>query len=170
VRIRPYAEGDAPDCHEVMYQAVHRGAAATYSAEERAAWAPPGPMPPDWPDRLARQITRVAIRDARLGGFLTLGRDGHLDLFYVLPEEMGRGTAAQLYEAAEEAARGLGLAWMTTGASWLARSFLLRRGWQHVARQSVIRAGVPLTNFRMEKCIAPSAVPVRGASHPAPGA
>lgn len=157
--IRICAEGDVADCYEVFWRAVHEGAVSAYSEEERQAWAPDTRMPADWPDRLLRHLTFVAIRDARLRGFMTLGRDGHLDLAYVLPEERGRGTAAKLHEAVEDAARDLGLGWLTTDASLLALPFLLRRGWRRVARQSVIRAGVPLTSFRMEKRLDAAAAP-----------
>ncbi len=162
MRIRAYGPPDAEACYRVFHRAVHEGAARAYSAEERAAWAPEAAMPPGWDERLAAHSTWVALRDVAVCGFLTLGRDGHIDLFYVLPGERGQDTAARLYEAAETAARALGLCWLTTEASLLARPFLERRGWISEARQSVIRGGVALTNFRMAKCLAAPVTPPEG--------
>lgn len=159
MRLRAYAPRDAEACYHVFRRAVHEGAASAYSAGERAAWAPDAAMPPDWGARLDRHPTLVALRRGAVRGFLTLGRDGHLDLLYVLPEERGRGTAARLYAAAEARARAQGLGWLATEASLLARPFLERRGWVCEARQSVIRAGVALTCFRMAKCLVPPVTP-----------
>ncbi|MDT8345626.1 MAG: GNAT family N-acetyltransferase, partial [Thermohalobaculum sp.] len=151
LRIRAFAPGDAADCHRVFWRAVHEGAVAAYSTAERAAWAPDPDPPPDWGSRLGDGITLVAIRKAAIRGFMTLGHDGHLDLAYVLPEERGQGTADALLAALEAAARARGLHWLTTEASLVARPFLERHGWCGASRQSVIRNGVALTNFRMHK-------------------
>lgn len=132
---------------------MHEGAVAAYTAKERAAWAPDPAPPPDWGARLGGQVTRVAIRKAAIRGFMTLGHDGHLDLAYVLPEERGQGTADALLAALEEVARARGMRWLTTEASLVARPFFERHGWQGGLRQSVIRNGVALTNFRMHKAL-----------------
>ncbi|PWE34330.1 GNAT family N-acetyltransferase [Maritimibacter sp. 55A14] len=155
MRLRRYRPADAAPAYALFRRAVHKGAAAAYSAEERRAWAPDREMPADWPARLGAHITWLAFHRHRLAGFMTLARDGHLDLAYVAPEAMGRGVADALYARLEAEARARGLPVLDTAASHLARSFFLRHGWQVAARQSVIRNGVALTNFRMEKCLAP---------------
>lgn len=156
VVIRPYAPVDARGCHATFQAAVHRGAARHYDAAARAAWAPPGPMPDDWPAQLGDQMTWVAEDGGRIAGFLTLGRDGHLDLFYVAPDWMGRGLAAPLHDQALATARAMGLTMLSTEASHLARAFLLRHGWVTEARQSVIRHSTAITNFRMSRRIEPA--------------
>ncbi|MFA5581762.1 MAG: GNAT family N-acetyltransferase [Paracoccaceae bacterium] len=156
VVIRPYAPADAYGCHATFQAAVHIGAARHYDAAARMAWAPPGPMPADWPDQLGDQMTWVAEAGGRIAGFLTLGRDGHLDLFYVAPRWMGRGVAGRLHDQALCAARTMGIAMLSTEASHLARAFLLRNGWHSDARQSVIRHSTAITNFRMSRRIDPA--------------
>jgi len=150
VTVRPYRATDAPACFAIFTAAVHRGAQAFYSAEERAAWAPLKDMPQDWPDRLAQPVTLIAAVGGAPAGFMSLGRDGHIDLAYVTPEVMGRGVAAALYDALLGEARALGMTLLETEASHLARRFFEKHGWQVTARQSVIRRGVAITNFRME--------------------
>ncbi len=150
ITVRRFHLHDARPCREVFYEAVHQGAAAHYSKEQRQAWAPSRDMPPLWPDRLADQITYVGHGAEGIEGFFTLNHDGHLDLAFVRARQMGRGLAGRLYDAcfADPAARDLTGAY--TEASHLSRPFFLRRGWRVIARQEIERFGVYLTNFRMD--------------------
>lgn len=150
VTLRPAQPGDGPALAQVFHDAVRTGAARHYSEAERAAWSPTAERGPDWEDRLLRGHTHVALVRRCPVGFATLGSDGHLDLFYVTPAHMGCGTADRLHDAVLSTARELGLTVLSTEASHLARSFLSRRDWHTLARQSVIRRGVAITNFRME--------------------
>jgi len=151
LRIRPARVGDGPACRAVFQDAVHNGTIRAYSAEERAAWAPHSDVPARWEMRLLAGVTVVAERRGSVIGFMTLGTDGHLDLAYVAAEWAGRGVGGLLHEAVLEAAAARGLAHLSTEASLIARPFFARRGWREIARQSVIRNGVALTNFRMER-------------------
>lgn len=148
-RIRPARASDAPACWRVFYRAVHEGTGRFYSETEQQAWMPTDQMPDTFVPRLMDHITFVATGLRGVQGFMTMGRDGHIDLAYVLPQVMGRGVAAKLYDRLVQEARALGLPHMDTEASFLARRFFEKRGWQVDARQSVIRNGVAITNFRM---------------------
>lgn len=151
--LRRYRDGDADGCAAVFERAVHEGAARHYTAEQRAAWAPPGPRPREaalrFADRLARQITWVAVRGTDIAGFMSLRPDGYVDFTYVAPEEMGSGLAGRLYERILGEARALGLTRLTSEASHLARPFFARHGWRIDAPQEVERLGVKIPNFRM---------------------
>lgn len=155
IRLRRYAPGDAQALFEVFYRAVHEGAAAHYTPEERHAWAPEPRHGPNWPDRLSRQITLIAETGRTSGpqGFMTLGRDGYLDFAYVLPEQRGQGISDALHDRMLTEARALGLSRLETEASHLARRFFLKCGWHVTAAQSVERRGVAIANFRMERQI-----------------
>ncbi|TCP42970.1 GNAT family N-acetyltransferase [Rhodovulum marinum] len=146
-RARP---GDGAAAHAVFFAAVHGGTAAAYGPEERAAWAPSATPAPGWEERLLACTTILAEERGRVIGFMALAGDGHVDLAYVAPDRMGRGVGAALHGAIVEAARAAGLDLLTTEASLIARPFFARHGWRQTARQSVIRNGVALTNFRME--------------------
>ncbi|WP_212523630.1 GNAT family N-acetyltransferase [Actibacterium sp. MT2.3-13A] len=153
VRLRPARPGDGPALAALLFEAVHAGAARHYSAEERRAWAPTPQPPAGWEPRLLEALTTVAVIGRRPAGFTSLGEDGFLDLLYVAPRWMGRGVADRLHAALIETARRRAMPVLSTEASHLARSFLSRRGWRTTARQSVIRDGVALTNFRMERTL-----------------
>jgi len=151
IRLRAARPGDGPALGAILHAAVHEGAARHYSAEERRAWAPAPEPPADWERRLLATHTTVAQIRGQPVGFTSLGPDGFLDLFYVAPRWMGRGVADRLHAGLLETAHARSMPLLWTEASHLARSFLSRHGWRTTARQSVIRNGVALTNFRMER-------------------
>ncbi|QDY69423.1 GNAT family N-acetyltransferase [Qingshengfaniella alkalisoli] len=151
LRIRQFQPEDAYRLWEIFYTAIHQGTTRFYNAAQRDAWAGSRRMPDNWSDRLAKHITKVAVRDSATVGFMTLGRDGHLDLAFIAPEAMGTNVAAALHDALLHDALLLGLTRLDTEASHLARRFFLKQGWQEICEQTVERRGVALTNFRMEK-------------------
>ncbi|WP_175566907.1 GNAT family N-acetyltransferase [Rhodovulum sp. ES.010] len=132
---------------------MHQGTSGAYGPEERAAWAPSPDPVPGWEQRLLAATTILAEARGRLFGFMTLAPDGHLEFAYVAPSHMGRGVGSALHAAVLDAGRDAGLDMLTTEASLVARPFLARRGWCETGRQSVIRNGVALTNFRMERTV-----------------
>ena len=152
--LRPARPGDGPAAWAVLRRAVHEGAAGAYGPAALSVWAPPDP-PAGWEGGLLAARTVIGARRGRMRGFMTLGGDGHLDYVYVLPEEMGGDLAPRLLAAIEAAARARALPVLTTEASHLARRFLEKHGWRMLSRQDVIRAGVAVTNFRMERSLGP---------------
>jgi len=150
IAVRPFSLADAAPCRAVFYEAVHQGAAKRYSKEQRAAWAPSPDVPPLWGDRLADQITFVGESDDGIEGFFTLNHDGHLDLAFVRPRNMGSGLAGRLYDACFASPHASGLSRAYTEASHLARPFFQRRGWSVICEQEVERFGTLITNFQME--------------------
>lgn len=98
--------------------------------------------------------TFVAEEWGRVVGFMALAGDGLLDLALVAPSHHGRGGGRRLHGRIEGEARRMGLARLRTEAGHAARPFPLRRGWRHVASQSVEVNGMSLENHRMEKDLA----------------
>ena len=151
--LRAYHEADRTACWHVFFRAVHEGAAGFYTPEQRQAWAPRQTVP-DGPDKLLTQHCIVAERAGRIVGFMSLTDAGYLDMAFVLPEEMGKGTAAALHDAVITHATDTGLAArVTTHASHLFRRFLLRQGWQVVAAETVERDGERLDRFVMDRVL-----------------
>lgn len=156
--VRSFDRSDADRLGEVFHRAVSEGAAARYTAEERAAWSPEPPRGDIWADRMGRVDTVVAERDGGPVGFMSLDPgSGYIDLAFVLPEEMGKGTADALYAVLEGRARARGLTRLSTEASLLAEPFFVRHGWLVLMRQTVVRRGVPLQNCRMQKVLTETA-------------
>jgi putative acetyltransferase len=128
--IRPYRPDDRGAVAGVYYRAVREGAAAFYDEAQREAWAPRDTPDLTRPDKLLGQWCWVAEAGGKVTGFMSLCADGYLDMAFVIPEVMGRGHAALLYDALLAKARAEGLARLSVHASHLARRFLARRGWQ----------------------------------------
>lgn len=128
--IRPYRPQDRAAAKLVYYRAITEGAAAFYSEAERVAWA--GPAEPDWntPDKLLDQWCYVAEDDGRMTGFMSMEPTGYLEMAFVIPEVMGNGTAAALYDALMVQAKSNGLTRFSVRAAHQSNRFLARRGWQ----------------------------------------
>jgi putative acetyltransferase len=155
-RIRDYEQVDARAIVRLFYETVHFVNRADYSEEQVRAWAPAVPDAGEWHDRMAVRRTLVAEEGGEVVGFCELEEDGHLDMFYVRKDAVGRGIGRSLYEAAERVARGWALGRIFTEASITARPFFERRGFRVVSERRVCRRGVELTNFAMEKSWFPS--------------
>jgi putative acetyltransferase len=127
--IRPYRPEDRAAARLIYWRSIMEGTTGWIGAVERAAWA--GSPEPDFsePDTLLDQWCWIAEEDGRPTGFMSLCRDGLLDKAFVIPEAMGKGTAAALYDTLLARARAEGLPRLTVLASPFSRSFLLRRGW-----------------------------------------
>ena len=154
-RIRDYEQADAPAIARLFYETIRSVNRADYSEEQVEAWAPAIPDAGEWHERMAGRRTLVAEEGGEVVGFCELEEDGHLDMFYVRKDAVGRGIGRSLYEAAERAARGWNLTRMFTEASVTARPFFERRGFRAVSERRAWRRGVELTNFAMEKSLRP---------------
>lgn len=147
--VRPYRDDDRAAAALIFFRAVREGAANFYNTAQCAAWAPD--PEPDWaaPDKLLDQWCWVAERDGQPVGFMSLEHSGHLDMAFVLPEEMGRGTADALYDALTKQMHKAGLQRLTVTASQLARRFFLRKGWQVSWMENLEADGQVYIVFRM---------------------
>ncbi len=151
LRIRQFKLADLAATYAVFFTAVRQGAAEFYSLHDREAWAGSPNPPENWVQRLSDQDTRVAEMEGRVVGFMSLMPTGHLDMAFVLPDQMGTGVAARLYKALEDAAYSAGLTKLTTDASYLAKSFFTKQGWRVLSPQTVLCNGREIKNFQMEK-------------------
>ncbi len=128
--IRPYRPEDRAACALIYYRAIMEGTAAQLGMAERLTWAR-SPLPDlTRPDKLLDQWCWVAEADDGPTGFMSLCADGLLDMAFVIPEVMGKGTAAALYDVLVAKARAEGLDRLTVLASDWSRGFLIKRGWQ----------------------------------------
>jgi len=108
---------------------VREGTAAHYTQAERAAWAPSPEPDLTRPDKLLTQWCHVAQDDGQITGFFSMDHTGYLDMAFVIPEVMGNGTAAALYDTVMARARAEGLTHFTVRAAVQSHRFLARRGW-----------------------------------------
>jgi len=157
-RIRAYEAGDAYAIARLFYETVRSVNRADYSEEQLEAWAPAVPDQQAWHARMSEpeRRTLVAEEDDEVVGFAELEDDGHLNMIYLRGDAVGRGVGRRPYEAVEEEARGSGVGRIFAEASITARPFFERHGFRVVREQRVSLRGVEMTNFAMEKPLAPS--------------
>lgn len=150
---RPYHPTDLVSVIETYTASIQTLAAAYYSPEQVAAWAP---VPADvsrWQERMAQLHTVIAESDEVLAGFASYTNAGYLDFLFTHPAFARRGVAARLYRGVESAMRVLGVQRVITHASLAARPFLDGQGFQVDSEECVERRGVYLRRFAMHKLL-----------------
>lgn len=142
---------DPADCGEILklfYDTVHTVNVADYTPAQCDVWATGRESGERWDASLRAHRTLVAVKDGKIVGFGDMDQGGYLDRLYVHRDFQGRGIATAICDALEEASSA---ATFTTHASITARPFFLSRGYRVVKEQTVLRGGLELTNFVMEK-------------------
>jgi putative acetyltransferase len=153
--IRPYRPSDLEALIALFRDAVRQVARRDYSEAQVRAWAPDAIDRARWAARRADRPTWVAEAGGDIAGFTDLEPDGHIDMLFVHPGQQGRGVATALLAQVEAAARAQGIGRLFTEASITARPVFERRGFRVVAPQTVSLRGQRLTNYRMERVLAP---------------
>jgi putative acetyltransferase len=153
--IRPYRPEDRAAAELVFYRAVREGTAAHYPAEERAAWAPSPEPDFNYPDKLLDQWCYVSEEDGRMTGFFSMDDTGYLDMAFVIPEVMGTGTAAALYDTVMLRAQASGLTRFTVKAAHQSRRFLTKRGWHFDRMETFTEDGNTYTSAMMSLDLTP---------------
>lgn len=152
--VRDYRRGDAEAIVTLFFETIHAVNLGDYSQAQVDAWAPAVPDAEVWHQRMMSRRTLVAERDGEVVGFADLEDDGHIDMFFCRHDMVCQGVGGRLYQAIEDAARGLGLGRLFTEASITARPFFERQGFTVVTHNAFERNGVEITNLSMEKILA----------------
>lgn len=148
MEIRRYQPSDLQQISQLFYDTVHTVNARDYSPEQLDAWASGQLDLAVWNSSFLAHYTLVALIDDQVAGFGDMTDAGYLDRLFVHKDYQGRGIATALCDALEYA---VDTASFTTHASITAKPFFEGRGYQVVKEQQVIRRGVRLTNYVMEK-------------------
>ena len=157
--IRPYAPSDALAIVELFTETVHAINCRDYSEAELNVWAPRDYDLARWAARLREKRPFVVVDNGTILGFCELEADGHIDCFYVHKDHQGRGVGQMLYRECERRAVANGCARLYAEVSITARPFFAKQGFELIAAQEVVRQGVVLRNFRMEKALQAAAQP-----------
>ena len=148
MQLREYTPSDCAQMAELFYQTVHSVNAKDYTQEQLDAWASGEVDLPAWDASFRAHRTIVATENGEIVGFGDMDESGYLDRLYVHKDHQGQGVASAICDELGRFADGKTF---TTHASITAKPFFLHRGYCVVRKQEVIRRGVALTNFVMEK-------------------
>lgn len=151
MELREYRSADCAALAELFYHTVHTVNARDYSPRQLAVWATGQVDLAAWDASLLRHTTLVAERDGTIVGFADMDDAGYLDRLYVHRDHQSSGVATALLGALEQRSVARGVYTFTTHASITARPFFQGAGYRVVAEHQVVRRGVMLLNYLMEK-------------------
>lgn len=146
--IRKYQLSDCREMAELFYDTVHRVNAGDYTEAQLNVWATGKVDLEKWDQSFQAHYSVVAVEDEAITGFGDIDATGYLDRLYVHADHQGQGVGSAICRELEQAVSGSRI---TTHASITARGFFEHRGYQVVREQEVIRDGISLTNYVMEK-------------------
>lgn len=127
---------------------------AIYSREQKNAWIEKGLEDYlKWEVRLKNQYFLGAYQDAKLVGFCSVTKTGHVDLLFTETGFQRKNIASNLYDKVEEYLKLHQCQIITTDASHLAYSFFLKKGFKSIRENELDLYGVPIHNFSMEKLL-----------------
>lgn len=146
--IREYQSTDCKELAELFYQTVHIVNAKDYTKEQLDVWATGQVDLIKWNQLFQEHFSLVAVAAGIIVGFGDIDKAGYLDRLFVHSDYQGKGIATAICNQLEAAVQGN----IVTHASITARPFFENRGYKVIKEQQVVRQGISLTNFIMEKC------------------
>lgn len=153
-QIRPFEDRDAADWARIFHTAVHGIACRDYTVQQLAAWSPTQSSAARVLEHVNNHHVWVAVdTDGTAQAFIELEPDGHIDCFYCAPNVAGLGVGHALYSHLEISARALKIPALHVEASETAKPFFKKRGFQCLTRQIILKSGVEIHNYRMNKTL-----------------
>ena len=146
--IREYKPADCEQLAELFYNTVHSINAKDYTEEQLNVWATGRVDLQEWNLSFLKHKTVVAIEGDEIVGFGDIDTSGYLDRLFVHKDYQRLGIASVICNELESTVKGKSI---TTHASITAKPFFQQRGYRVVKEQKVIRQGIALTNYVMEK-------------------
>jgi|BioPla2DNA2_1021312.scaffolds.fasta_scaffold63775_1 putative acetyltransferase len=146
--LRKYIPSDCEQLVKLFYQTVHSANAKDYTKEQLDVWATGNVNLQEWDKSFTEHYTVVAIENNIIVGFGDIDVSGYLDRLFVHREHQREGIASAICDELEQSAS---VKTITTHSSITAKPFFEHRGYRVIQKQTVIRNGIALTNFIMEK-------------------
>ena len=156
ILIREFASGDEVRLADVFYHAIHQTAAADYSPQQLAVWAPVQSDPGRWAEKMRSIQPFVVEIGGVVVGYADVQRNGYIDHFYVSPQFGRRGVGKALMNQIHQVALSNHAPQLFSSVSLTARPFFEKFDFVIDAAQQVVVDGIALRNFRMSKTLTPT--------------
>lgn len=150
IRLRAYRESDAETLANLFYETVHSACAKDYTQQQLFAWAPKKGGKAALRGKLSQGETLIAEENGETVGFACI-IGGYFDMLYVRNDKLGLGVATRLLQALETDALAKGITHFTVYASVTAKGFFEKSGYRVIRENTVVRKGVTLNNYYMDK-------------------
>lgn len=151
MNIRKYEVKDCCETANLFYETVHAVNAKDYDEAQLDVWAKGDANLTEWNQSFSDHYSVVTENNGAIVGFGDIDRTGYLDRLYVHKDYQGQGIATMICNELE---RNVSTGKIFTHASITAKPFFIQRGYCVVKEQQVIREGIMLTNYVMEKQMA----------------
>lgn len=148
--IREYISSDCKEIIKLFYETVHYVNAKDYTDVQLSVWATGTEDIEQWNKSLSEHYTIITIIENKIVGFGDVDINGYLDRLYVHKDYQKIGIAKAICDKLENAVHKNKI---TTFASITAKPFFKNRGYKVIRENKVIRNGIELSNFLMEKYI-----------------
>lgn len=146
--VRKYIPSDCEYLAELFYETVHSINARDYTKEQLNVWATGKVNLLEWNKSLSEHFTIVVLENDMIVGFGDIDKTGYLDRLYVHKDYQNQGIGTIICDNLEQA---MEVDKIITHASITAKNFFIYRGYKVIKKQEVIRNGIFLTNYIMEK-------------------
>ena len=129
MRLRKYRTSDCEHLAELFYHTIHSVNVKDYTKEQLDVWASGIVDLKEWNESFSKHYTVVAVENNEIVGFGDIDNSGYLDRLFVHKDHQGEGTHSSI----------------------TASVFFEHRGYRVLQEQIIIRNGISLTNYIMEK-------------------
>lgn len=154
VIVRKYRSEDAAALASIFYHTIHHINSAHYTQQQINVWAPLTSLETDgWLKKFSRTQPFVATINEQPVGFAEFESDGHIDCFYCHHEWIGKGVGQALMSRIYEEARQKGILRIFAEVSITAIPFFEKQGFITFLEQTVVKDGIELINYKMEKTL-----------------
>ncbi len=143
-----YKPTNCEDLANLFYLTVHTVNAKDYSNEQLNAWATGKIDLEEWNKSLSAHYNVVAVENNITVGFGDVDKSGYLDRLFVHKDYQRQEIATAICDKLEQSVEADKI---ITHSSITAKPFFEQRGFSVVKQQQVIRQGIALTNYVMEK-------------------
>lgn len=150
-----YYNGEFEPIAHIFRDAVHEIAIKHYSQDQVNAWCPKEINYEWWKWRCELKRPFLYVDNDLVVGFIELDDNGHIDCHYVRPDYNRKGVGGVLLKHVINIADKLNKELLYVEASHIAKGLYLKNGFTEIRSNEVIRRGVKIENWILERKRAP---------------
>lgn len=152
ISIRDYHLEDTRALAEIYFNTIHIINIKDYTQKQVDVWAPTSSLEEEgWKKKFLRTSPIIATVNDKIVGFAEFELDGHIDCFYCHHEWIGKGVGFALMSEIFRRANNSHIDRIFSEVSITAKPFFEKQGFIEVSKQTILRKGVELINYKMEK-------------------
>lgn len=153
MKLRKYQTKDCVIMAELFYHTVHTINKKDYTQEQLEVWADGNMDLIKWNLSFLENNTLLIEEKGRIVGFGDMDATGYLDRLYVHKDYQGKGIATTILKTLENQVERKQINCFTTYTSITAKPFFTKMGYHIKKENIVIKKGISLKNYQMEKQI-----------------